>query len=211
MVFTPEAIVRLENVSAPGTSIVAADVASTTGPVVTVRVPALWVRLPVIVKVPDVLVNVPPERPNGPFTVIAELPPKNDPVACVQPPAPTVTVRPAACEIAPVYPVFTLRPATLTLTSIVTSLTLVPSKTTVSAARGTVPPDQFVASDQLVVAPAPVHVFVAAATGCEPEATKSPTTAATATIRLRRRVQRRSRGDPLAASIGSDGDVILWV
>ena len=48
------------------------------------------------------------------------------------------------------------------LTSIVASFVLVPSKITMSIEPGTVSPLQFAASDQLLVAPPPSHVTLAA-------------------------------------------------
>ncbi|TMD27669.1 MAG: hypothetical protein E6I94_09415 [Chloroflexi bacterium] len=97
-----ETIVRFRNVSLPGTSIVAADVDRATVPPVAARVPPLWVRLPVTVSVAVVLVNEPADSANGPFTVIALVPPANVPADWLQPPAPTVTVRPADWVIVPV-------------------------------------------------------------------------------------------------------------
>ena len=100
--FAPEAMVRLRNDSLPGTSMVAGEVASDTVPTATFRMPALCVKAPVTVNVPDVLVNDPAARLNGPLTVIAEVPPTKLPLDWVQPPAPTVIVRPADWDRTPV-------------------------------------------------------------------------------------------------------------
>src|SRR5256885_515993 len=73
-------------------------------------------------------------------------------------------------------PAATDSPPTLTTTFMTAFLLLVASKVATSAAPGTTLPDQLPVSLQLVVAPRPVHVRVAAR--APPEARKTAATAA---------------------------------
>ena len=101
----------------------------------------------------------------GPFTVNAAVPPTNIPPVWVQPVAPMVAAIPAACVIWPPYPGPIDTPRTFTATFMVAFLLLVASNDATSAAPGTTPPDQFPVSLQLLVAPRPVQVRVAAIVG----------------------------------------------
>jgi hypothetical protein len=68
-------------------------------------------------------------------------------------------------------------------------LLLVPSKDATSPAPGT-PPSQLAASFQLLVAPSPVHVRVAATVGCEASRARQMAATASSALTTRRGVWR---------------------
>ena len=190
-VFVPDRNERLFRVRLVTTSIVALFVENATVPLLWAKEPPEIVKALVTVRIPLVLVNDPAVWVKTPFViVIARSPPTKAPAPWMKPAVPTLTVRPAAWVIVPVYPALIEMPCTETFASIETSPVLVASNWAVSPAPGSRSPDQLAALDHSPLPAPPSQVRTAPRTS---EGQAAPRTTATT----------RSAGTPNRASLST--------